>query len=768
MRTWQSALLNPKHNARPVFVKNWPARGRSSPASLQARVRRSRWSVTGILLALCVVSSSHSAASSVLLDFRSILGPIVEARSDDLPLRASATVRGMAIDDQGSIYLTGQTGMPGDNGSIDAPPHTVIGEFSDSTYGPYNDDLCFVIKLDRTARLQYVTYVGQGGNQAQDCTDIAIDSAGNAYVVGQASTREFPVTDSFGTVYRGATDVIVFKLNAEGNRLVWSGFLGGSFEDTASGIALDPNENVYITGTTESDDFPVTAGAYDDSFPRIDPVTDSLVFDRSDAFVAKITRDGSRLAYATFLGGWGGESGLDIAVDATGHVYVTGQTGSTSLARLSVNFPTTANAFKAIPDEFEESAGFVTKLSPDGASLVWSTFLGGGVGDGSRGGDDAGLAIAVDAQESVFVGGWTRSERFPTTPGAWDASQTFHSRSERVGFLVKLNRDGSGLEYGTYLGGSPELPYGGEYVDDIAIDASGAVFAVGGWASDNFPLARPIDYDAIDPNDLDIEGTVDDPIGDLRGSFLTKLDPTGSNLMYSTFTPIGIGIYHDGPLRVAIDAEGAAYVAGRYVTDYGGAITKITDPGPVRDTVWRVTEIYIATLGYAPDDEGLQYWVNNIDTQADWTPTTVAQSFFDQPLVQEQYPADQSSAILIEALYQNIFGRPADAEGLAYWEGELSSGRIQRNQMITALIEGGWANPDATADMARFGNLVEVGLAFAAYQAEHGIQYSQLTDTDRSALRQAGREVLASVTEDEATRDAAIGSIQALLDSFVN
>ncbi|WPL18763.1 hypothetical protein Thiowin_03854 [Thiorhodovibrio winogradskyi] len=176
----------------------------------------------------------------------------------------------------------------------------------------------------------------------------------------------------------------------------------------------------------------------------------------------------------------------------------------------------------------------------------------------------------------------------------------------------------------------------------------------------------------------------------------------------------------------------------------------------------------IATLGYAPDEGGLQYWVSNINTDPSWTPTTVAQSFFDQPLVEQQYPAEQSNDVLIEALYQNPFGRSADTEGLAYWQGELNSGRMARNQMVIALIEGGWVNPDAAADMARFGNLIAVGLAFAAYQAEHGIQYSQLTDTERSALRQAGRKVLASMTEDETTRDAAIASIPALLESFVN
>jgi hypothetical protein len=183
------------------------------------------------------------------------------------------------------------------------------------------------------------------------------------------------------------------------------------------------------------------------------------------------------------------------------------------------------------------------------------------------------------------------------------------------------------------------------------------------------------------------------------------------------------------------------------------------------DTAWQVAQIYIATLGYAPDEEGVQYWVNNI-AQGGWTPTTVAQSFFDQPAVQALYPADQDAETLIAALYQNIFGRTADAAGLAYWSRELAGGRVTRNQMIISLIEGGWANSEAATDMARFGHRVQVGLAFAAEQARRGIRYSQLTATQQAQLRQMGAEVLATVTADAATREAAIVSIPGRLDQL--
>jgi outer membrane protein assembly factor BamB len=184
---------------------------------------------------------------------------------------------------------------------------------------------------------------------------------------------------------------------------------------------------------------------------------------------------------------------------------------------------------------------------------------------------------------------------------------------------------------------------------------------------------------------------------------------------------------------------------------------------PVRDTLWKITEIYVATMGYAPDNEGLQYWAQRIQDEG-WTSLNVAQSFFDQPLVKEKYPESLGYDELIEALYKNIFGRSADEMGKAYWLNELTSKRIQKNQMIVTLIEGGWANSEAVDDMARFGHLVDVGLAFAKRQAEKGLAYSTLSPEDQTYLRQAGTEVLANITSAPETRDSAISSINGLID----
>ncbi|WP_295400921.1 DUF4214 domain-containing protein [uncultured Thiocystis sp.] len=195
-------------------------------------------------------------------------------------------------------------------------------------------------------------------------------------------------------------------------------------------------------------------------------------------------------------------------------------------------------------------------------------------------------------------------------------------------------------------------------------------------------------------------------------------------------------------------------------------LTAVAAPAERADTLWQVAEIYLATMDYAPDQEGLQYWSQEIETKPEWTPTTVAQSFFDQPLVQDRYPDSQVFGSFIESLYQNIFRRSPDSTGYAYWLGELESGRILRNQMIIALINGGWANFDAAEDMARFENRLRVSLAFADYQTAYGINYSTLGTVDQSYLRQAGSEVLKGVTDSAATRSTAIARIPGLLESL--
>jgi hypothetical protein len=251
----------------------------------------------------------------------------------------------------------------------------------------------------------------------------------------------------------------VTKLNRTGSGLIYSTYLGGSDRDSVGGIAVDSlrsdkcgrgkgrgeddNEhengtataNAYVTGTTVSADFPVTAGAFQTVFGG-----------RSDAFVTKLNPTGSGLIYSTYLGGSDGEIGARIAVDAAGNAYVTGGTGST-------NFPTTPRAFHAVFGGLGDA--FVTKLNPLGSGLIYSTFLGGSS-------NEAGHGIAVDAAGNAYVTGSTGSTDFPTTAGAFQTD----SAGSTDAFVTKVNPLGTGLVYSTYLGGS-----GVEFETDIALDS---------------------------------------------------------------------------------------------------------------------------------------------------------------------------------------------------------------------------------------------------------------------------------------------------------
>src|SRR6266568_2476919 len=248
--------------------------------------------------------------------------------------------------------------------------------------------------------------------------------------------------------------------------LSYSTFLGGSFEDEGSGIAVDAAGNAYVTGMTASINFPTTPGAFNTTngqFP--------------EAFVTKLDPAGSTLVYSTYLGGNGDDRGRGIAVDTLGHAYVTGTTASP-------DFPTTPGAFQpafAGPGPTPNGIGgdaFVTKLDPSGSTLVYSTYLGGG-------GPDVGSGIAVDADGNAYVTGYTTSPTFPTTVGAFQ----FIFGGGADAFVAKLDPTALGalsLVYSTYLGG-----VGLDEGNGIAVDANGNAYVVGrtgtGMTSNDFP-----------------------------------------------------------------------------------------------------------------------------------------------------------------------------------------------------------------------------------------------------------------------------------------
>jgi hypothetical protein len=354
---------------------------------------------------------------------------------------------GIAVDSAGSAYVTGQTG------STDFP--TTGGAFQTTLVG-HSD--AFVTKFNATgSALVYSTYLGgSGAGQGDDGRGIAVDSAGGAYVTGFTNSNDFPTTPgAFQTTNAGGQDAFVTKLNATGSApLMYSTYLGGSADESGSGIAVDSAATVYVTGETTSTNFPTTAGAFQTTNAG-----------GSDAFVTKLNATGSApLLYSTYLGGSSSELGSGIAVDSAGSAYVAGLTGS-------ANFSTTAGAFQTA--NAGNGDAFVTKLNATGsAPLLYSTYLGGS--------DlDVGYGIAVDSSGSAYVTGRTSSTNFPTTA---DAFQTANAGNEDA-FVTKLNATGSApLLYSTYLGGS-----GTDDAFGIAVDSAGSAYVTGVAGSTNFP-----------------------------------------------------------------------------------------------------------------------------------------------------------------------------------------------------------------------------------------------------------------------------------------
>jgi Bacterial Ig-like domain (group 3)/Beta-propeller repeat len=360
--------------------------------------------------------------------------------------------------------------------------------------------------------LIYSTYLGGSGGDAG--YGIAVDSAGNAYVTGVTGSTNFPTMNPLQAVLGGTADAFVAKINAAGSALVYSTYLGGSNSDVGFGIAVDRMGNAYVTGYT-----------FSTNFPTINAVQPAYGGGNSDAFVAEINSTGSALVYSTYLGGDDFDVGSAIVTDGLGNAYITGYTHST-------NFPT-MNPLQPVIGVGGGTDAFVTKISPSGAFLVYSTYLGGNW-------YDSGTGIAVDGTGNVYVAGNTESTNFPTTPGAFQTICNDGSNCANFGdaFVAKINPAGSALVYSTYLGGSSY-----DYSYGIAVDSEGSAYVTGETGSTNFPTMNP-----LQPAN-----------GGYYDAFVAKLNPSGSALVYSTY--LG-GLKEDRGESIAVDGTGNAYVTG--------------------------------------------------------------------------------------------------------------------------------------------------------------------------------------------------------------
>ncbi|MCS6804168.1 MAG: SBBP repeat-containing protein [Acidobacteriota bacterium] len=405
----------------------------------------------------------------------------------------------VAVDSNGNAYIVGATA------SATFPRANPL----QPNYGGGSTDL-YVIKLNPAGnRLVYSTFIG--GVSGDDGNGVTVDAEGNVYVTGATASPDFPVVGPAQRALNGGIDAFVLKLNPDGNRLLFSTYLGGSRDDNGLNIAIDSARNVYVTGNTLSVDFPTV-----NPIQRLFQGGQRLPFG-GDAFVTKLSATGSSLVYSTYLGGSSEETGLDIAVNAAGEAYVVGDTYSS-------DFPT-ANPLQA--SNAGEQDAFVAKLTAAGSAFVFSTYLG-----GNR--FDRGLAIALDDQGSAYVAGFTNSPNWVTTPRPFQETL----RGPQDAYVVKLNASGTTRLYSTYLGGSQS-----DQALGIAVDRNRFAYVTGSTISNDFPRAR------------DLQRTLE---GD-RDAFISKLAEDGRELLYSTY--FGGGGFDQG-FAIAVDRAGSVYITG--------------------------------------------------------------------------------------------------------------------------------------------------------------------------------------------------------------
>ncbi len=378
--------------------------------------------------------------------------------------------------------------------------------------------------------LLYSTYLGGSGSDQP--TGIAVDGSGNVYVAGYTNSLDFPLA-SPGSLPAGANHAFVAKLDSTGSNLVYADYLGGNNQDYGYALALDSANNVWVTGSTASSNFPMVnpyQGTYPGSF---------------NGFVSKISADGSSLLYSTYLGGNGSDVLSSIAVDAASEVIVAGNTTST-------NFPV-ANAYQATASPNQGGVfgnyGVLTKFTPDGSSLIYSTYF---YGSSNLAFNCGGTpcwpspfstiaGFAADGSGNAYVAGTTNTYNFPTTPGAY-ATTNSTQQNNNVGFVAKFSTSGS-LGYSTYFYEASGIL---TEVNAIAVDAAGSAYVTGAALSDGtFPVTST---SICDPG---VSGW------SCSFAFVTKFDATGSSLVYSTF----LGPNNNATAQaIVLDSSQDAYV----------------------------------------------------------------------------------------------------------------------------------------------------------------------------------------------------------------
>ena len=414
--------------------------------------------------------------------------------------------RDVAVDAEGNVYVAGFTSSSHTSFPVAAGP--------DTTFNADQDAFVAKVNADGTA-LIYAGYIGGSGSEIAN--GIAVDNDGNAYVTGstESGAASFPVTVGPNLVYGGGTtDAFVAKVNAAGTALVYAGYVGGSESDSAAGVAVDSEGHAYLAGDTLSTEasFPVRNGP-DLTFNGV-----------RDAFVTKVNPNGTALIYAGYIGGSQFDVGSAVAVDAGGHAYVAGYTGSNEETFLVA----------VGPDLTFNGGGqdaFIAKVGSSGGALEYAGYLGGA-------GFEFGRGVAVDAAGQAYVTGDTNSKEdsFPVAVGP---DLTFNGGG-RDAFIASVTSDGTALAYAGYIGGA-----GFDQANAVAVDSTGSAHVAGYTSSteETFPVA-------VGP-DLTFNG--------VRDAFVARVHSAGASLIHASYVggegdELGWGI--------AVDGDGFIYIVG--------------------------------------------------------------------------------------------------------------------------------------------------------------------------------------------------------------
>ena len=473
---------------------------------------------SGIALVLLFVSSAD-AALDLTRDWSTYLG-------------GSATDYGcaIAVDSAGCAYVTGYTtgsGFP-----------TTTGAYCESYWSQY-DSFVSKLKADGSG-LEYSTYLGGDGYDYGYA--IAVDTSGNVYVGGNTASSNFPRTaGAYDTTRDGDSDGFVAKLNSTGSALSYSTLIGGSSDDYVFALCLDDSTNAYVTGTTNSTNFPTTSGVYDTTFNLV-----------TDAFATKLNAAGSGLLYSTYLGGSANEEGRGVALEtSTGKLVVVGRTASNDFPRTASVWDTSYNG--------GSYDGFVVKLTDNAGALDFGTYVGGSS-------NDAVYGVALDSSSNVYVAGETQSSNFPGTTGAYDTTLggTYDA------FLTKLLSNGSAPVFSSLLGGAS--------VDtgrSLSLDDSGNAYVSGRTMSSDFPTTASAFQTSL-------AGSLD--------AFLVEVASTGDSILYGTY--LG-GTADENVPVLARMSTGELFLAGDTAsTDFP------TTPGVMDTTRDGARDLFVAKFAF--------------------------------------------------------------------------------------------------------------------------------------------------------------------------